>query len=325
MNITLKPITQSEPDEVTILLISGFSLLSFASLVEPLRMANYITKQSLYNYKLVSVDGTPVLTSAGLKMEVDLSLDKLTKIDNLFVCSGLNAHLLEDKSVFRFLQRISRDNTYIGAVCTATHILARAGVLNGYRCTTHWENLDALRENYPNLNISTSLFEQDRNRITCCGSTAALEMMLQIITGKHGKNIGNQICEQFVYETPRNPTENNILPLRIRLQVKHPKLIKAISIMEENSEKIISRQDIASLIGISCRQLERLFYQHIGTSPRRYYLKLRLSKARRLLDQTNLSVAEIAFASGFNTASHFSRCFRSVYGFTPNTNRNNKV
>ena len=324
MDIILKPISQNKPDKITILLIPGFSLLPFTSLIEPLRMANRISDKQLYEYQLVSTDGLPVACSAEITINVDTSLEEIEKIDNLFVCSGIGAHLFNNKTVTRFLQRVSRDDTYIGAVCTATHILANAGILNGYRCTIHWENLDSLKETFPNLEVSTSLFEQDRNRISCCGSTAAFEMMIAIIKKKHNEALSHTICEQFIYEKIRAPEENDILPLRVRLQVKHPKLVKAITIMEENSEKIISREDISSQIGISCRQLERLFYQHIGISPRRYYLKLRLAKAYRLLEQTNLSIAEIAFASGFNTASHFSRCFRTFYGFTPRTNRNNK-
>ncbi len=319
--ISLKPIADNKIDEISILLIESFSLLSFASLIEPFRMANYIAGKKIYEWRLLSKNALPVKSSSGIAINIDAPLQNDPIINNLFVCSGVAAHLFEERETLSFLHMLGRTDCYIGGVCTGSYILARAGLLNDYRCTIHWENLDSFREIFPKIDARASLFEQDRNRLSCSGSTSAFEMAVRIIANKHGNELADAICEQFIHEKNRIIDENNILPLRIRLQINHPKLMKAVAAMEEYAEKTISRQEIADIAGISCRQLERLFYQHLGISPKRYYLKLRLERAKRLLLQTNLSIAEIAFACGFNTASHFSRCFRTVYGFTPRTNR----
>ncbi len=323
MTASLKPIATGNIDKITLLLIPGFSMLPFASLVEPFRMANRLAEKELYRWKLISKDSNPVFSSSNIPIAVHGSIEDDEPIDNLFVCSGVNIHFFDDKPTLSFIQRIGRSHNYIGSVCTGSYVLARAGVLAGYRCTIHWENLDSFRENFPELDARATLYECDRNRLTCCGSTAAFEMITNIISNKHGSDLANAICEQFIHEKNRQTDENNILPLRVRLQINHPKLLKAISAMEDNCEKTISREEIAAIAGTSCRQLERLFYQHLAISPRRYYLKLRLDRSKRLLQQTNLSIAEIAFACGFNTASHFSRCFRTIYGFTPRNDRNN--
>ncbi|MCH9845416.1 MAG: GlxA family transcriptional regulator [Alphaproteobacteria bacterium] len=327
MSISLKPLATGKPDQLTLLLIPNFSMLPFSSLIEPFRMANRLSDNTLYQWHLMSVDGEAVSSSGNISVQVtsniNSAIDDTIPMDNLFVCGGANIHQFNDKRALNLIQRMGRSDNYIGAVCTGSYLLARAGVLNGYRCTIHWENLDAFRENFPELDSRASLYECDRNRLTCCGSTAAFEMSVRIIKEKHGTQLADDICEQFIQEKKRHYDDNNnILPVRVRLQVNHQKLVKAISAMEDNCEKTIPRDEIASIAGISCRQLERLFYQHLGISPRRYYLKIRLERAKRLLQQTNLSIAEIAFACGFNTASHFSRCFHNIYGFTPRSNRN---
>ena len=326
MTISLKPIATGKPDQISLLLIQGFSMLPFASLIDPFRMANRLSGKTLYQWHLISVDGEAVSSSGNIALNVDGAIDNIIDsgipMDNLFICGGVHIQQFNDRRVLNFIQRMGRSDNYLGAICTGSYLLARAGVLNGYRCTIHWENLDAFRENFPDLDSRASLYEFDRNRLTCCGSTAAFEMSVRIIKEKHGTQLADDICEQFIQEKKRHyDDDNNLLPIRVRLQVNHQKLVKAISAMEDNCEKTISREEIADIAGISCRQLERLFYQHIGTSPRRYYLKIRLERAKRLLQQTNLSIAEIAFACGFNTASHFSRCFHNIYGFTPRSNR----
>jgi len=201
------------------------------------------------------------------------------------------------------------------------HVLARAGLLDGYRATTHWESLDSFRETFPKVEVENALFLIDRNRLTCAGGTAALDMMLNMISQQHGHELAASVSEQFIHERIRDRHDHQRMALTARLGVRHPKLIQVIQQMEANLEEPLSRGDLADAAGLSSRQMERLFAKYLKKSPARYYVELRLNRARLLLLQTNMSVIDIALACGFVSASHFSKCYRELYGRSPQQER----
>jgi transcriptional regulator GlxA family with amidase domain len=223
--------------------------------------------------------------------------------------------------VLGWLRRLDRQGLVIGGVSLGSYLLARAGLLAGYRSTVHWENLAAFAEEFPDLEVTNELFEIDRNRFTCSGGIAALDLMLDLIARQHGRDLAKAVSEQFIQERIRDRHDRQRMALPARLGVRHPKLLEVVRRMEESAEEPIARARLAAGVGLSSRQLERMFRRYLDRTPTRYYLELRLARARLLLLQTELPVLEVALACGFVSASHFSKCYRDVYGCTPRDQR----
>jgi len=316
-----KKVSGDKPDRVSFLVIPNFSMSAFTAMLEPMRLANYSTGRTLYEWEILSRDGEPVAASNGVQIMADRGIADAPHLDNVVVCSGIDAQLYHDNAVFGWLRRWAREGAHVGAVCTGAHVLAHAGLLNGYRCTIHWENLESFREAFPDLDIQPELFEIDRDRFTCAGGVAASDMMLTEIARRHGGETAAAVSELFMHERIREGHDNQRLPLQARLRISHPRLIQAIGEMERNVEEALTREEIAARVGLSRRQLERLFRRYLNTSPARYYLRLRLERARLLLTQSTMPVTEIAFACGFTSASHFSKCYRDMFTRTPRDER----
>jgi AraC family transcriptional regulator, glycine betaine-responsive activator len=310
------------PQKIAFLLVPNFSMIAFTSAVEPLRIANRASGQPLYSWHLFSPDGGPVTASNGIVLHPEGAMEKTAGFGTLILCSGVQGHLQGTKPLLAWLRRMDRQGADLGALCTASHILARAGLLDGYRCTVHWENLAGLMEDFPELDVTSELFEIDRNRFTCAGGTAALDMMLNLITLQHGHELAAAVSDQFMHERIRDRHDQQRMALPARLGVRHPKLIAVIKLMEQNLEEPLTRGELAASAGLSSRQLERLFRKYLNRSPARYYVELRLNRARLLLLQTNMSVIDVALACGFVSASHFSKCYRDFFGKTPRRERN---
>ncbi|MDJ0945968.1 MAG: GlxA family transcriptional regulator [Kiloniellales bacterium] len=309
------------PHRIGFLLIPQFSMISFSTAVEPLRLANRQSGRDLYAWELFSPDGQPVTASNGIEIRVRGGLEAASALPVIVVCAGIDVHRFDNKAVLSWLRRMDRKGSDIGAVCTASHILARAGLLDGFRCTIHWENLASFAEDFPNIEVSSEIFEIDRNRFTCAGGTAPLDLMLNMISLQHGHELAASVADQFMHERIRDQHDHQRISLPARLGVRHPKLLTVIEMMEQNLEEPLSRGELARAARLSTRQLERLFRKYLSRSPARYYLELRLNRARLLLLQTNMSVIDVALACGFVSASHFSKCYRDFFGHTPRKER----
>ncbi len=303
------------------LLVPDFSMLAFSSAIEPLRMANYLSGRELYRHTCYTLDGAPVAASNGLKLTPDRPLSETDGLDGLFICGGIHVERTHTRELQQWLRKFANQKLILGGICTGTYLLAKAGLLDGYRCTIHWENLASLRENFPQLVISSELFELDRNRYTCSGGTAPLDMMLQLITRQHGQALAASISEEFICERIRGRHDRQRIPLRLRLGTSQPKLIEAVALMEANLEEPMSPDELARHVELSRRQLERLFQKYLNVVPTRYYLELRLHRARQLLLQTSMSIVDVAFACGFVSAPHFSKCYRDYFGIPPRDER----
>jgi transcriptional regulator GlxA family with amidase domain len=309
------------PERFGFLLLPRFSALPFTSAMEPLRSANRLTGKKLYEWIVIGLDAQPCVASSGLRVLPDKTIEEVDRIENLIVVTGIDVERIDDRRVFNFLRRIARQGSRLGAVSTASYILARCGLLDGYRCTIHWENIAGFKEAFPRLAVTDELFEIDRNRFTCSGGTAALDLMLSIIALDHGRELATACAEAFIHERIRDRHDPQRMALRARLGVSHPKLIKVIELMEGSLEEPLARSLLARKTGLSTRQLERLFRKYLVRTPTRYYLELRLQRARTLLLQTSLSVLDVALACGFVSASHFSKCYREYYAKTPRQER----
>ncbi len=309
--------SKSLPQCVALILVPEFTMMPVTSAIEPLRHANRSSGKNLYKWTLHSLDGLPVTASNGIVTMVNGDLEAIPAEAAVIVCGGLNVQKHTDKRLLSWLRKVSRRGLDIGALCTGAHVLAEAGLLDGYRCTIHWENLPGFTEAFPDIDVTGGLFEIDGDRFTSAGGTTALDMMLSLISNQHGQEIAAQVAEAVLHAPIRHHSENQRLSLPARIGARHPKLVSIIEKMEECLEDPLSPSFLAKQAGLSTRQLERLFRRYLDRSPKRYYLELRLKKARSLLLQTDMSVINVALACGFSSPSHFSKCYRAFYGRTP--------
>jgi len=309
------------PQKIGFVLLPRFSMIAFSLVVESLRLANRQSGKSLYAWPIFSIDGKPVAASNGLVLQPDGDLEAAARLHTVALCGGIDVQKVDDKRLFNWLRRMDRQGADIGGICPAAHVLAKAGLLDGHSCTIHWENLAGFVEEFPQLDVTNELFEIDRKRFTCAGGTAALDMMLNVIALQHGHELAAAVADQFMHERIRDQHDHQRMSLPARLGVRHPKLLSVIEVMEKHLEEPLSRASLARQVGLSTRQLERLFRKYLNRSPARYYLELRLNRARLLLLQTNMSVIDVALACGFVSASHFSKCYRDFFGRTPRKER----
>ncbi len=312
----------AKPEHFGFLQIPNYSMIAFTSAIEPLRMANRDAGKELYRWSIYTIDGLPEKASNGLEITPHSSIENALDISILFVCGGSDIADAWSKPLQFALRRIAnRNEVKIGAVCTGSYLLARAGLLDGYKCTIHWENIASLREEFPNVQVTDDLFLFDRDRITCAGGQASMDMMLQLIDNRHGNKLVTHISEQFMCERIRSSDDRQRIPLHLALGSNQPKLTEAVTLMEANIEEPISLDELSGYVGISRRQLERLFQKHLNCVPTRYYLNLRLNRARLLLLQTSKSIVDIALACGFISAPHFSKCYRDLFSIPPRDER----
>jgi len=322
---TIKTLLNNDNDagaqKIGFLLLNEFSLLAFSSAIEPLRAANRQSGKKLFEWMVASPNGISSTASNGVDVHTDTNPEDLQQCRMVFVCSGVNVRENTTKAILNLIRRLDRNGAIIGAICTGTYVMAAAGLLGNRRCTIHWENIDGLAEEFPDLYITNDLFEIDGNRVTCSGGTASLDMMLNLISKSHGPQLAAEVSDQFIHDRIREPTDRQRMELRSRIGVSHPKLLAVVKTMEDNLEEPLAQTSIAQETGLSTRQLERLFRKYLSTTPTRYYLNLRLARARHLLRQTSMSILSVALACGFVSASHFSKCYRECYDRTPRAER----
>lgn len=307
--------------KVSFLLVPQFPLLSFTSAVEPLRSANRMSGKELYSWELLSVDGQPVESSTGIALMPDRSIADVEHVESVVVCAGIDPQLFRDKTVLGWLRNMARHGAYIGGISGGSFVLARAGLLEDYRCTIHWEYLASFTEEFPEIDVTPSLFEIDRDRFTSAGAEATLNMMLYLIAQQHGYDLSVTVAEQFSHMSIHGENEPQRMPLRQRLRISHPKLIAIIEQMEHNLEEPLSREALAESVGLSTRQMERLFEKYLSKSPAKHYLELRLRRAQLLLMQTSMSILDVSVACGFVSASHFSKSYRELFKRPPRQER----
>ena len=289
--------------------------------MEPLRAANRQSGRQLYTWTTLSVDGQQVLASNRVAVVPDGCIHDSISPDALFVCAGVRANRFNDEKAFARLRGLARSGVAIGGVCTGSLALARAGLLSGHRCTIHWENVGSFVESYPELDVTATLYEIDRGRYTCSGGTAPLDMMINSIASDHGEDLAISVAEQMLHTFMRHPHDTQRMSVRYRTGISNPKLLAAIAHMEAYLEHPVSLRELAESVELSHRQLERLFREHLGKTPSRYHLELRLRRARLLLRQTAMPIIQIVVASGFSSASHFARCYREYFMHSPTEER----
>lgn len=306
-----------KPRHFVFVLLHNFTMLSFAAALESLRIANRTAGKPLYTWTIVSEDGEDAVCSNGCAFRVQHSLGETERDDTIMLCGGIDIQSATTKRLLNWLRREARRGATIAGLCTAGYTVAKAGLLDGKRATIHWENQDSFIEEFDDVILTKSVFVVDGNRITAAGGTASIDLMIKLIADHHGEDLANAVADILVYSAIRTDQDTQRLSIPTRIGVRHPKLSRVIQLMEKNIEDPISPATLAAEVGMSTRQLERLFRRYLSRSPKRYYMELRLQKARNLLMQTDMTVINVALACGFASPSHFSKCYRSHYDTTP--------
>lgn len=307
----------SHPITVGFLLIPGFALMSYAAAVEPLRAANHLSGKTLYRWWHAAPGKGPVAASNGVAIIPDFTPGDAGAADMVFVCAGGNPATFDDRATFAWLRRLARRGVAIGGISGGPYILAKAGLLDGRRATLHWEHAASFHEAFPDVDVVPSLFMVDGDRITCSGGVSALDMMVALIARDHGHNLAAAVGEWFLLTHIREGMGPQRMDLRHRLGVSDENLLAVLRAMEASLEQPKPRADLARLAGVSLRQLERLFRDRLGRSIHAHYLALRLDRARQLLRETSMPVLDVALATGFGSASQFSRAFARAFGEPP--------
>ena len=305
------------PRRFVFVLIENFTLLSFSSALDALRIANRMSGKKLYDWIFIGENEEFVSCSAGTQFKLDNSLIELHRDDTILLCGGTSIQESTTRKLIGWLRREARRGLIIGGLCTAAYPMAKAGLLDEKKATIHWENQDSFAEEFLEVELTKTVFVCDGNRYTTAGGTSSIDLLLKIIADEHGEELANAVADQMIYSSIRTDQDTQRLSVPTRIGVRHPKLSKVIQMMEINIEEPISPSILAKDVGMSTRQLERLFRRYLDRSPKRYYMELRLQKARNLLMQTDMSVINVALACGFASPSHFSKCYRAHYDTTP--------
>lgn len=303
------------------LTLPSYSMIACANAIEALRMANRVSGGSVYSWQTVTLDGHPAAASNGLMLTPCAMLSAAEKFDVVFVVGGVDVRNAVDRNVAAALRRLARDGVALGALCTGAFALAEARLLHGYRCAIHWENFSAIHEEFPDIDFVEDMFCIDRDRITCTGGVAPLDLMLTVIAARLGRRVAAQVSAQFLLERSRAAEERQPKQAAFAHQAAPRRLSDAVRLIEDSIETPLSTEDVARAVKISSRQLERLFRRHLGISPAAFAAGARLDRAQALLRQTAMPVTDIGLACGFTSASHFSTAYRSRFGHAPRNER----
>ena len=299
------------------ILVPGFTLLAFAAAVEPLRIANQLSQQPLYRWRLLSDTGQPVASSSGIPVGVDGRLDLQDKTTRLFVCAGNPQMAAADPAVVAAVQRHHRFGGVVGGICTGAVALAKAGLIDGRRFTMHWENQPGFVETFPDLSPTPNRFETDGRLLTCGGGAASTDMMLAIIADDHGSAFAAMVSEMCLRTVMPGVNSGQRSSLAALMSSRNPVLVATVTLMNRHIDDPLSMDELAAAAGYSRRHLERLFRDAVGKTPGEFYRGLRLDRGRNLLSTTDLTLMEVSIACGFSTVSHFSKSFRARFGTAP--------
>lgn len=311
----------SETTHFTFFLVPEFTHIAFSCALEPLRIANLVAGKPLYDWSLVSEDGKTATCSNGSVTLTHAGMDQPLRTDRLFLISGLNVQAHTTPKLLAWLRRVRASGTPLGAICSAAYVLAKAGFLDGVETSLHWAWHDYFTEEFPEVRLVRDVFVAREKIMTASGGTAAADLMLHLIGRAHGRDLATEVADQMVYNAVREGSAAQRVSIQSRHGMRNEHLKRAIAMMEGAIETPISPSLIAEELGISTRQLERLFGRYLNSTPKHYFMEMRLNRAQNLLVQSEQSVTEIAMACGFQSTSHFSKVYRAHFGRSPMSQR----
>jgi transcriptional regulator GlxA family with amidase domain len=300
-----------------VLVFPGFPMMAFSAVLEPLRAANAITSRRLYEWTVVSPEGDTVLASNGIAITPDFDAANAPVVDFIVVCSGGDADRLAAKKPLSWIRRNLRLGAHIGSVADGAFYLARAGLLDKYACTLHWQSQPAFAEAFPHIELARRVFVIDRSRFTSAGGIGAFDMMLELIGSHHGDALSRQIAEWFVHDRIRADADRERLQLRLRTGIRNDLVLAAVALMENRGDRTESVSAIARELKVSMGRLTRAFEEEFGMGPGQYLRGMRMERARDLLAHSAMPVREVGLVCGYASFSSFVRAFRLAHGETP--------
>lgn len=304
-----------------ILLLPRFPLMSFSSLVEALRAANSVAGRQIYRWTTVSPESHRLVSSSGMAVEADRTLASAPSVDRIIVVSGGGAQDYQSPAAYAWIRRELRRGSALGSASDGAYFLARAGLLDGYRCTIHWQSQSGFREAFPHIDCSRELFVIDRDRFSAAGGVATLDMALAILESEHGSDLAARVAEWFVHSRIRQAGDRELLSVRLRTGIENPRVLRAVAEMEQHIEEPLNAEELAARTGVSVDTLERDFKRELGQTTIQYYRSLRFRHARDLLRGASMRISEIAVACGFSDSSSFARAYRAFFGVSPREDR----
>lgn len=311
---------------VGILLLPQYSYLGLSLLIEPMVIANWLMRRAAYTWTIHSLDGQPVKATNGMLVPTEALPEKPGQYSTVFVVASFEAKMHSKSSKLRsWLQRERTFGAQIGGIETGTEILAASSLLDGRVAAVHWDNFEGFQETYPRVRASTQLFTMDAKVITCAGATAVADLMLAWIAESNGPKLAQEISQHLLYPKTRPQVESQLAVDESCKALMSMQVSNAMTLMQQSVANPLSCQTIATAVGLSSRQLERHFKQCMGTAPHQYYVNLRVATAHKLLQQTELSVSEVATATGFESLEHFSRVYKTRFGIPPSMDRYQSV
>ncbi|MER9832771.1 GlxA family transcriptional regulator [Mesorhizobium sp. M0134] len=323
MKPTGRPVDLSldQPLNIAILVLPGFSHLALHAYLEPFRIANVLANASLFRWQIAGLDNNAVYGANNIAISVDVTTEALSAtnihLNQLVIIAGEQVEHQQTPQLHAFLRRMARQGIFISALGTATWLLAETGLLADTPCTIHWSRLAAFSEVFHKPRIRETLFVKDGQYSTCAGELAAFDLAVDLIASQAGATVAQEVCRHAIVDGQRSGSNRQTAPSGLSYANVSEKLVVAVQTMEANLDNPLSMDVVAKRAGLSRRQLERLFLTHVGVSPAKHYLKMRLDHAKRLIEGTRMPLIDVAIACGFISSSHFSKCFKAAHGKTP--------
>ncbi|WP_435106424.1 GlxA family transcriptional regulator [Arhodomonas sp. AD133] len=304
------------------LLLPQFSFVELGLVIEPLFILNWLAQRPLFEWQLLSVDGRPVIASSGVPVPVEATLPAPETLDSVFVFASFETKTYaDDRRAKVWLRRAAAAGLELAGIETGTEVLAAAGLMTGHGAAVHWDNRDGFQELYPDVHVTPGLYTVEPRRLSCAGGTAVLDMMLHWLEAHIDEHVLAELRHHLLARPPRQGNTPQLTDGHGAEEVANPLVRRALRLMREYIETPLSAGALAERLGVSVRQLERHFKAELDVPPIRYYIWLRVNRAHRLLQQTDLSVAEVAASAGFNSLEHFSRVYRHYFGCAPSADR----
>ncbi|WP_460274092.1 GlxA family transcriptional regulator [Celeribacter sp. ULVN23_4] len=306
---------------IAFLLVDGFALLSTASALEPLRAANLFSPTLRYEVTLLSHGGEMAKSSVGGLFETRSFRDLFPRFDLVFVVAGGDPARVNDPALFSWLRQADRSGVALGGISGGAVILAKAGLLANRRFTVHWHHYGDFEKLPGEWLLERRLFVIDRDRYTCAGGSAPLDMMHAIIARDHGTSFAQRISDWFIQTEVRGADAPQRTSITGRYGVIPEPVEAALELMESHIADPLGQDQIATLSGLSTRQLQRQFRETTGRSIMEEYRRIRLETGKELITSTRIPLTEIAQMTGFSSQAHFSDAFRKFFGAAPSSLR----
>ena len=304
------------PLRLGVLVLPETNMLSLSATVDPLRAANRRAGRALYGWEFLTPEGAPVPLTSGATV-AGAALADARPMQALVVVAGFNVVTHAPPALLARLRALARDGVAMGGVDAGPWVLARAGLLDGHRATTHWEDLEAFAAAFPRVEVLADRYILSGARFTTGGAVPCIDLMLHLIRSRQGPELAARVASAFIYDTERPATAPQSRAGATRLDRAAPQVARAVALMEALIEEPPPVAALARRVGLSPRRLEALFARDLGTTPGAYFRGLRLAEARRLVTDTRLPFGEIAVRCGFASQAAFTRAFSQRFGAAP--------